>query len=354
MVYYQRVFYRFTPMSEVEVPNAIVIEERSRFQPKGQDAIPMGPNTIILRDGNVQDGEIGEDLFTYHHHGDSPAGMMSTTIATAMYLAGNPDLCQGNMLQLGAGIESLLGCAGASLAQAPKQAIPDDDDILTISKTQNRLFPSNLERLTISDASPQSLERALKVSATMGVPKSKLDFIPLDWRIRNVETRQARGQYHPEFSSVVASGLSFTYPEAKELARTVAHRLKPSAPSLTLVDRTPVPRFVLLIPENEEDSLVDLRHLLERGYKMATATHYLKVEQLVFHLQKTSKPESMLDDLELEVAEVRELPFTALTAQHHPEYAGGGSGELFFPMETGAYERMNSDEAAARNRRGPW
>jgi hypothetical protein len=27
-----------------------------------------------------------------------------------------------------------------------------------------------------------------------------------------------------------------------------------------------------------------------------------------------------------------------LTAVHHPDYAGEGSGEYFFPLETGAYE----------------
>jgi hypothetical protein len=170
----------------------------------------------------------------------------------------------------------------------------------------------------------------------------------LEWRIRQVQNRQSRGRpQHPEFSSIIAAGLSFTFPEAKELARTVANHLQPSAPSLTSLDRTtPIPRFAIVTPEQQADCLVDLRHLLERGYKMTTATHYLKVEMIAFHLQKTTQPESTLDDLELEVSEARQVRFTALTAQHHPEYAGGGSGELFFPMATGAYDNQSNSEAA--------
>jgi hypothetical protein len=284
-----------------------------------------------------------------------------------MFLAGNPDLCHGSLLQVGAGhgLESLLGCVGAAVSSrkaSTGETDNDDDvaeDILTISKKFDGLLPQELKSLTISDASAANLEDAVRLANAMGIPKSKLNFAELDWRIRHVSGRPSPlGQRHqyPDFSSIIAAGLSFTFPEAKGLARTIAHQLQPSAPALTSLDRKPVPRFAIVTPELHADCLVDLRHLLERGYKMATATQYLKVEKITFLLQKTTQPESTLDDLDLEVSDVREIQFTALTAQHHPEYTGGGSGELFFPMETGAYENQSRSGEAALWDKGstPW
>ena len=50
-------------------------------------------------------------------------------------------------------------------------------------------------------------------------------------------------------------------------------------------------------------------------------------------------PESDLDELEqIEVQEDSSRDYQSLTATHHPDYAGDGSGEYFFPLETGAYE----------------
>jgi hypothetical protein len=373
MLLYQRILYRFTPMSDVDIPNAIVVEERCRFRPQNDtasgSAVPIGPRTLILRDGQVDDGEIGDELYTLQcgtsHTGAGTDRALETTIATAMFLAGNPDLCHGSLLQVGAGhgLESLLGCVGAALSsrKASTGETDDDDmaeDILTISKKADGLLPPELKSLTISDASFANLEDALRLANAMGVPKSKMNFAELDWRIRHVSSRpNPRGQQHQylDFSSIIAAGLSFTFPEAKALARTIAHNLQPSAPALTSLDRKPVPRFAIITPERQADCLVDLRHLLERGYKMVTATQYLKVEKIAFHLQKTTHPESTLDDLDLEVSDVREVQFTALTAQHHPEYTGGGSGELFFPMETGAYENQSIGETALWDKGStPW
>jgi len=40
----------------------------------------------------------------------------------------------------------------------------------------------------------------------------------------------------------------------------------------------------------------------------------------------------------LEVQEDSDKDYQSLVAIHHPDYAGDGSGEYFFPLETGAYE----------------
>ena len=64
---------------------------------------------------------------------------------------------------------------------------------------------------------------------------------------------------------------------------------------------------------------------------------------------------SALDDLELELKELKEIKYQCLTAQHHPEYAGEGSGELFFPMETGEYEVTGGSTFMEKDAGGsPW
>ena len=49
--------------------------------------------------------------------------------------------------------------------------------------------------------------------------------------------------------------------------------------------------------------------------------------------------EAQLDPLVLEVQDWNTLEYRILTAQHHPDYLGGGTGEYFFPLETGAWEQ---------------
>ena len=91
---------------------------------------------------------------------------------------------------------------------------------------------------------------------------------------------------------------------------------------------------------------------------MSVATGYLKLDKLVFKYQMlpASIPESALDDLELELAYDAQVSYQSLTASHHVDYAGEGSGEWFFPMETGEYDGSSSSTFLEResNTKGPW
>lgn len=52
---FQRTFYRLSPDSQVQLPNAIMIEERLRFLPDEANPgyiLPVGPRTLILREGS--------------------------------------------------------------------------------------------------------------------------------------------------------------------------------------------------------------------------------------------------------------------------------------------------------------
>ena len=368
---YQRVFYRFSPASDVDVHDAIVVEERVHFvaDPERTGYLkPVGHRTVILRDGNVEDGEIGDDFFTLTidpntdsestttttttttHTGAGTNAELESQIVTAMYLASNPSLCTGTVLQIacGSGVAGLLGCIGAGftarrLAGEEETGKPDvAEEILTIAKDRDGVVPNELKMLTLTDVDEDRLNEAFHNCKHSGVAPSKVEVEPLDWTNRAL--RPKGGPRVKEYKTIVASDVAFTYPETKALARAVANRLEPSAwylaaPASDTTIKGGVPRFVHTCPDARDD-VAYLRRILEKGYRMSVASLYLKVEKLQFVVQALpeSEPESALDDEELELMDFRDLPYQALVAQHHPDYAGEGSGELFFPMETGEYE----------------
>ena len=355
---YQRVFYRFSHGSEVDIHDAMVVEERCRFQPD-PDRLeegyvkPMGPRTLILRDGQVEEGEIGDEFFTINVHEErkthNGAGIdlkIEATIATAMYLASNPSLCTGDVLEVASnlGLASLLGCIGAGFVTKRSKASEGEmkgedvaDEILTVPK-EGGLLPEGLNMLTITEASDEQTNYVFHNVKDSGVAASQVAVEELDWTVRNVQPR-IRKKGSKEYNSIVTSDVAFTYPEAKELARNVANKLKPSGWFLGADNPESVPRFVHICPDARED-VVYLRQFFEKGYRMSTSTGYLKLEKLRFNFQylPESEDEQALDDLELELQEFKEIIYQSLTAQHHPDYAGEGSGEIFFPMETGEYE----------------
>jgi hypothetical protein len=348
---YQRIFYRFSPGSDVSIRDAMVVEERGRYTVDPQRLeyiLPVGPRTLLLRNGRVDDGEIGDDFFSLSTSLDGTN--VQSALVCALYLAANPQLCQGRLLELSAGdtggLASLLGSIGAGYSirwnsldrskPPPPSNDTEDDDILTISKGPS-IFPLNFASLTISDVDESRLTQALTMLQSASSSFSRhvvLDV--LDWRTRTIRPRGPRSV--PEFRTIVASDVSLSYPESKELARTVANRLEASASYIYQTGST-LPQFVYVCPE-DRDEVTYLRRILEKGYRMTTGSQYLKLEKLVFHLQTlpAGTPEAALDDEVLELKEFKEIPYQSLWAQHHPDYAGGGSGELFFPMETGEYD----------------
>lgn len=367
---YQRAFYSFSQGSDVDIHKSIVIEERVRFQADPNRAgyiIPIGPRTLILRDGNVEDGEIGTDFFTIHmigkHSGVGNDEEVESIISSTLYLASNPTLCTGDVLQVGctSGLAGLLGCVGAAYVNGDyqrnieKKKENDNSmmgDILTISKDKDPLMPTLLEKLVLSDESMDNLELAMKYCQKSGIKKSVI-VDQLEWRKRiNVPKVVSRRNTLPEYRTIIASDLAFSYPEAKELARTVANRLESSRKYYNTYQSDPSsgninPSFIHVCPDDRND-VTYLRQFLEKGYKMTTTSRYLKLEQLKFLYQialtddvmqgSNDDENSILDQLELELHNIKEITYQCLIARHHPDYAGEGSGELFFPMETGEYD----------------
>jgi hypothetical protein len=167
--------------------------------------------------------------------------------------------------------------------------------------------------------------------------------------------------------------LDLTFPSAKELARTVANMLLPSnefavanikegantAPSFGALGMDPEPSptsykerfheevdpsippiFIHLCPDYR-DEVTYLRQFLEKGFLMTVRTSYVEVQRLQFVLQPMDQdtPEQELETLDsLELQEETSRDYQSLTAVHHPDYAGDGMGEYFFPLETGAFD----------------
>lgn len=388
-IYYQRIFYRFTKGSDVSFPDAITIEERQRFIPNtgtggGTSLQPLGYCTLILRDGQVEDGEIGDDFLAldldyeggWMTMGGTTDPVLQSEIITAMYLACNPQLCTGRMLEVGCttGIASLLGCIGAAyplnrraVRAAGEQDEMDrlDQSILTLGGGKNRddgILPPSLDELVITSTDDTALNMAMHHCKRTTVNPSKVFVEKLDWKALMKPPVARRGGFGVsgtttspprQFRTVVATDLISTFPETKALARTVANRVAPATtiayenlPTTTgMGGATAVPTMVYICPDTR-DEVAYLNRLLTQGYRMTTRTGYLKVEKLIFAPQiitrtstkQTAEESVLLDEMELELLQVKELFYQSITAEHHPDYRGEGTGESFFPLETGEYD----------------
>lgn len=353
-LFVHRVFYQFTRGSDVELHDSMVIEERVRFEPAGDGYVrPVGPRTILLRDGQVEDGEIGDEFFALDvgksHSGAGTDYNLEATLATALYLASNPSFCRKQVLEVASelGLASLLGCIGAGhvLRSTDPSDDTDEDDILSIPKNRDTLLPDALECLFLTEQTKERTDALIRQLKDSGISSPKITAQPLDW------TKRQQRSVEKDFYTIVASDVAFTYPEAKELARTVAHRLQPAAAYLNAKD--PLPRFLHVCPDAREDC-VYLRQILEKGYRMTCSNGYLKLEKIVFYPQRINKTddEIVLDGIPLEVRDFRETEYSSLTSSHHWEYVEG-MGEYFFPIETGEYDSP-SNIYTESERKGPW
>jgi hypothetical protein len=414
---YQRTFYRLSSGSKVAKPNALVVEERVRYRPdpntSNNSIAPWGPATLILREGTADD-EITKELYRFNgattHAGP---GAMETTIATILCLASNPQILQGTVLQVGceSGLGGLLGCIAAKFTGEDEEQQDEStvettlvqDEILTVPDNgASSLFPSRLHHLTLTDESRDALNAAYENIRRTNIPASKLSLKELSWSVRAPPV--ARGYSSPQqrvirpaYRAIVGSDIDFSYPSAKELARTVANSLLPSNPlaransestmatasggggsfgGLGMAEIAPLtqqegqpttaatldikipPTFCHVAPDSRQD-LHYLRQFLERGFRMEVDVGYLKLQRLrfVYQVMPQEAPEDEVEDLDLELQEESVSSYQSIMAVHHPDYAGDGTGEYFFPLETGEYEggtRSTYLEPEEGNAGSPW
>jgi len=92
---------------------------------------------------------------------------MDESIATALWMASNPQLIQGDMLQLGCGcaVPSILGCIGAKLVLGEEVGGDGDwsAELLTVPEHHSSL-PEKLSHLTLTNQSEEALKEALDIA----------------------------------------------------------------------------------------------------------------------------------------------------------------------------------------------
>ena len=324
-----------------------------------------------------------------------------TEIASILNLASNPKWMQGDVLELSCGgqagascgIVGLLGSVSAKFAsmtsneleQYKKQRKETMEEEVSLNSIQNHnrnkltnLVPQRMHHLTLSDESPESLHRVSEMYKRhfSDTSPSPVSVKQVEWSYPRRQQQQQTGgrrRYDHEYRTIVGSDLDLTFPTAKELSRACANMLLPSnefavanikegaetspsfgglgmdpEPSETSykepldqeVDPNIPPTFIHLCPDYR-DEVRYLRQFLEKGFRMTVRTNRVNMERLQFYFQTLPQdsPESDLEELDsMEVQEDSDKDYQSLTAIHHPDYAGDGSGEMFFPLETGAYE----------------
>jgi len=232
------------------------------------------------------------------------------------------------------------------------------------------VFPPRMHHLTLSDESPESLQGISELIHRLFSGNPPVSVRQIEW---SYSRDRGRRRYDREYRTILGSDLDLTFPTAKELSKIVANSLLPSnefavanikegaqtspsfgglgmdvEPSETSykenkdkeVDPDIPATFVHLCPDYSDETRY-LRQFLEKGHRMTVRTNYVNMERLQFYYQTLplDAAESDLDDLDqLEVQEDSSKDYQSLTAIHHPDYAGDGTGEYFFPLETGAYE----------------
>lgn len=338
-VIYQRLIHRLSPQSDVDLHNNFSVEERVRFRPDNEDdgyLEPYGRRTLILRGPPAEkDDLMGPELYRLdvHEATETHGGIgnddlpTESCICTILYLASNPDLLVGNVmdLQCQLGLGGLLGCIAAGFTQEDSPAEPAVQDDLMPQKPPSP-FPKSMETLTLADNSEDMLNLAFANAKNSGVESSKVNILELEW------TRRPRltDKYHV----ILGSDIYITYPTSRGLARTVAYSLEP------LPWEGNAARFIHVYRDVDGDDIGYLKKFLRQGYRMNLDVGYLQMEKhfLKPSVVDSSSPEdSALDKAAVEIQTTKETVFECLTAMHHPDYTGD-NGEYFFPIENGTYE----------------
>jgi hypothetical protein len=242
-------------------------------------------------------------------------------------------------------------------------------------------FPRRLHKLTLSDEDANDLQPIVTFlkSQRQWLHPDKVSVETVPWSTRISSKSRTATSSNKMYRAIVGTDLNMNYLSAKELARFVAYTLLPSnefavaniksgaetAPSFGALGMDPEPStssykedfesevdpskdsmFMHLSPDRSgyvsgtgsDDDVTYLRQFLEKGYRMSVEMEYVRMQRLEFVLTEASSEKELedMDDLELQVESHSD--YQTLTAIHHPDYAGDGMGEYFFPIETGAYE----------------
>jgi hypothetical protein len=337
---HHKIFHRLSDDSDVLNPRAASIEERFVLKPNvntGRLEL-YGTRVLIVR--NVK----AEEVLRFRVHESPRIQLQPSTLATVLYLAcEDPNfLFQERVLELNCelGLAGLLGALCVGILNNPKAAAPRSPspamiDILPDKNKWVAPFPTKLQSLTLSDDDPEALN--LAAMHAQQVDAHNIYIQELDWR-HHPRLQPGKNLYR----GILGSDLSYSFPNAKELARTVAYALEPQ-----------IGRFVHTCPSAQDD-VVHLRHYLEQGYLMRVDARYMTLESHMYVPQILADGVMPTSFASLEQGPaVREETMEVVTATHHPEY-DGLNGEYFFPIETGQFDKFKPNVYLEKERENPW
>lgn len=328
----QRVIHRLSEQSDVSVPDALSIEERIRFvaDPEKDDGsvLPVGRRTLILRDSKEKELYRLDVHETKSTHNGFDTDLFST-YAMILYIASNPKLLKGRVLELESqlGLGGLLGTiALAGVSGEDVHPEPGVEDFAPSKEKFHVHMPKNVEKVVLTDANEEMLNVAFLNVKNAGLQPHEVVLQKLDWNHHHRISDDFR------FDTILGCDLVFNYPTVKELARTTAYSLA--------TDGT----FVHICPDGRGE-LGHLRDFLTRAYLMDTNIGLLTLQthEYKFQLLNQGEPEEKLDNQELVEVRVRDSFFESLSALHNPAY-NGINGEDFFPIETGALDVRSRDD----------
>jgi len=338
----QRVIHRLSEQSDVSDPGALSIEERIRFiadPDRGEGYMkPVGRRTLILRDKNERELYRMDVHETRPTHNGFDTDLFST-YAMILYIASNPKLLKGRVMELESqlGLGGLLGTiALAGVLGENVHPEPAADDVFPNKEKFHVHMPPSVEKIVLTDAKEEMLNEAFLNVKNAGLQPHEVILQQLDWKHHHRISDEVR------YDTILGCDLVFNYPTVKELARTTAYMLAPDG------------TFVHICPDGRED-LAYLRQFLTRAYLMDTNIGFLKLQTHSFKYQllNQGEPEEKLDEQELIEVGVRNSFFESLSAIHNPAY-DGINGEDFFPMETGAIDTRSRDDYLERERGTAW
>ena len=174
---------------------------------------------------------------------------VDTDIATILYIASNPKLIQGDVLELScggtagaSGVVGLLGCIAARLSlmspeelakfkkerKDEQERAEDELSLLNSSKQQkanlSEVFHRRVNHLTLSDESPESLQAVSEMIGrhffTSDSSEPPVSVEQIVWRYPHRRKTQNSRQYDHEYRTILGSDLDLSFPIVKELAKT--------------------------------------------------------------------------------------------------------------------------------------
>jgi len=346
----QRNLYRFSP-TQNSGQSPFAIEERQCFQVmEDQNMKRIGEKSIIIRgfDAVEESAEsitksddesrklisVGPPLYSANGLDDmsfaATGSMQESDYAIALYCMANPDIIQGEGMQLGsgAGFAGIMSVIGAGLAST---FLKNNDKLISDVKNGTIVTPSpqKLSTILLTDSRGDLLDKCVQNLRACSFPSSKVEIGLLDW------SRKTPTNFRDKFDFILGSDCPSDPRNVNPLVRTVAFSLKSSPYDKRKTKQTICGKFVH-IGQGKAESFVGLKERLSTGYKMHSKLDEMILERVILIPLVADSLEDASDSTQLNTAggpveyrSVESSTYSALIAHHDQDY-NGVNGDIVF------------------------